>query len=80
MFLPKVHQLASRMLLRVAAQALCILSHFAFFDVYKTFLRQLFCISQTADRPLPVERYIANIVQEVQHCQGLRAECGLSAD
>eukprot|EP00658_Telonema_sp_P-2_P016019 TRINITY_DN16203_c0_g1_i2.p1 TRINITY_DN16203_c0_g1~~TRINITY_DN16203_c0_g1_i2.p1 ORF type:complete len:930 (-),score=172.04 TRINITY_DN16203_c0_g1_i2:128-2917(-) len=46
-------------------KALCLLSHYAVFDALKSFLRQLYCISQTADCPLPIERHITNIVDEV---------------
>lgn len=46
-------------------KALCLLSHYAFFDTFKTFLRQLYRISQTETRPLPIERYITNLVMEV---------------
>lgn len=45
-------------------KCLVLVSHYAFFDLWKTFLKQLYRIT-LAEAPLPVERYIANFVREV---------------
>lgn len=48
----------------VVPKAICLLSHYAFIDTYKEFLKSLFSI-QFATTPIPIERYICNFVDEV---------------
>ncbi|KAG7363292.1 DENN (AEX-3) domain containing protein [Nitzschia inconspicua] len=45
-------------------KCLILLSHHAFFDLFRSVLLELYQISLTA-APLPIERYIANFVREV---------------
>ncbi|KAL3906114.1 MAG: hypothetical protein SGILL_009404, partial [Bacillariaceae sp.] len=45
-------------------KCLVLLSHHAFFDLFRSVLLELYQISLTA-APLPIERYIANFVNEV---------------
>jgi len=46
-------------------KCLVVLSHYAYFHVYRTFLKQLHRIFISGVSPLPLERYIANFVQDV---------------
>jgi hypothetical protein len=46
-------------------KCLVIISHHAFFHVYTKFLKQLYRIYQSGAAPLPLERYIANMVHDV---------------
>jgi DENN domain-containing protein 5 len=47
------------------ATCLVVLSHYPFFDVFRTFLRQLYRIYHSGTSPLPLERYIATFVRNV---------------
>jgi len=46
-------------------KALIVLSHYPYFNVYRSFLQQLYRISRTPSSPLPIERYIANFTREI---------------
>lgn len=46
-------------------KCLVVISHYAFFHVYTKFLQQLYRIFQSGSAPLPLERYIANMVHDV---------------
>jgi DENN domain-containing protein 5 len=48
-----------------APTCLVVLSHYAFFDVLSHFLRQLYGIYASGTSPLPLERYVANFVNDV---------------
>ena len=45
-------------------KALVVVSHYPFFNLYRTFLCQLYRVS-LSDSPLPIERYIANFCSEI---------------
>eukprot|EP01041_Mallomonas_annulata_P007630 gene7630-15617_t len=47
-----------------APKALTILSHYAFYNLYREYLEQLYRISLSSS-PIPLERYIVNFVHEV---------------
>ena len=46
-------------------KCLVVVSHYAFFDVFRKFLQQLYRIYTCGVSPLPLERFIANFVNDV---------------
>ena len=46
-------------------KCLVVLSHYAFFDVFRKFLQQLYRIFKSRTSPLPLERFIANFCNDV---------------
>jgi hypothetical protein len=46
-------------------KCLVVVSHYAFFDVFRKFLQQLYRIYTCGASPLPLERFIANFVNDV---------------
>ena len=45
-------------------KVLCLLSHWPFFGIYQSFLRELYKVVEARVYPLPIERYICNFVSE----------------
>merc|ERR1712154_601183 len=48
-----------------APKALCILSHWPFYNQFSTFLQTIYRVTKTPSAPIPVERYLMNFMHEV---------------
>merc|ERR1719361_2262321 len=48
-----------------APKAICLLSHWPFFNQFTTYLETLYRITKTPNAPIPVERYLMNFMHEV---------------
>jgi hypothetical protein len=49
----------------VTPKSICIISRWPFFDKWKTYLAELYHITLQQAHPIPIERYIRNLVHEV---------------
>lgn len=48
-------------------KAICLLSHWPFFDAFKKFLSQLYKISTTGPHTVPIERHISHFMFDVPY-------------
>ena len=48
-------------------KAICLLSHWPFFDAFKKFLSQLYKVSTTEGHHVPIERHISHFMYDVPY-------------
>lgn len=48
-------------------KAICLLSHWPFFDAFKKFLSQLYKVSITGPHQVPIERHISHFMYDVPY-------------